>query len=116
MADEGLDPEMAAKIRIIEQMKEKAVQGENFDYAKQLKECTDRIRSIGLHLGQLEERKRMATDNEDYDAAKILKMEMEKLKQAAFNPWIEEQIRNYMGHQGMAMKQQMQPGSQFNVS
>jgi hypothetical protein len=28
--------------------------------------------------------------NEDYDAAKIIKNEIEKLKTAAFNPWIEE--------------------------
>ena len=39
---------------------------------------------------QLDERKRMATANEDYDAAKVIKMEMEKLKQAALNPWIED--------------------------
>lgn len=36
----------------------------------------------------------MASANEDYDAAKIIKIEMDKLRQAAFNPWIEELIRN----------------------
>lgn len=38
----------------------------------------------------------MATMNEDYDAAKIIKMEMEKLKQASFNPWLEEIIQKEM--------------------
>lgn len=42
---------------------------------------------------QLDERKRLATMNEDYDAAKIIKMEIEKLKQASFNPWLEEIVQ-----------------------
>jgi hypothetical protein len=31
----------------------------------------------------------MATMNEDYDAAKIIKIEIEKLKEASYNPWLE---------------------------
>lgn len=31
--------------------------------------------------------------SEDYDAAKIIKQEIEKLKQASYDPWIEEIIR-----------------------
>jgi hypothetical protein len=32
----------------------------------------------------------MATMNEDYDAAKVIKSEIERLKSAAYDPWIEE--------------------------
>lgn len=35
--------------------------------------------------------------NEDYDAAKIIKMEIEKLKQASFNPWLESIINSMQG-------------------
>jgi len=62
---------------------------ENFDEAKKIKEGIERLRSVGIHIMQLDERKRMATMNEDYDAAKIIKMEIEKLKEASYNPWLE---------------------------
>ena len=35
--------------------------------------------------------------NEDYDAAKVIKVEIEKLKQASYNPWIEEIIQKIVG-------------------
>ena len=35
--------------------------------------------------------------NEDYDAAKIIKMEIEKLKEASFNPWLEGIIQGITG-------------------
>lgn len=41
-------------------------------------------------MQQLEERKRMATINEDYDAAKIIKLEIDKMRTAMFNPWVED--------------------------
>eukprot|EP00350_Pseudokeronopsis_sp_OXSARD2_P004595 CAMPEP_0170552876 /NCGR_PEP_ID=MMETSP0211-20121228/10768_1 /TAXON_ID=311385 /ORGANISM="Pseudokeronopsis sp., Strain OXSARD2" /LENGTH=40 /DNA_ID= /DNA_START= /DNA_END= /DNA_ORIENTATION= len=37
----------------------------------------------------------MASANEDYDAAKVLRNEMNKLKEAAFNPWIEDLIKKF---------------------
>lgn len=94
---EQIDAESANKVKILEQIKDKAVQNENFDQAKQIRDQIERIRSIGIHLNQLSERKNMATANEDYDAAKIIKNEMEKLKQAAYSPWVEELIQNFLG-------------------
>jgi hypothetical protein len=35
--------------------------------------------------------------NEDYDGAKVIKMEMDKLRAAAVNGWVEDLIRNYIG-------------------
>lgn len=39
----------------------------------------------------------MATMNEDYDAAKIIKLEIDKVRQAMFNPAIEELIMSHLG-------------------
>ena len=39
----------------------------------------------------------MATMNEDYDAAKIIKLEIDKVRQAMFNPFIEELIIGHLG-------------------
>lgn len=75
-----LDPEIQNKINILEQIKTKAVQNEDFDHAKQIKEQIDRMKNIGIHLSQLNERKNMASSNEDYEAAKIIKLEMDKLR------------------------------------
>jgi hypothetical protein len=37
-------------------------------------------------MQQLEERKRMASMNEDYDAAKVIKLEIDKIRSASYNP------------------------------
>ena len=63
--------------------KDEAVSKEDFDEAKRLKTSIDRLKSISMHLGQLEERKRLAIVSEDYDAAKLIKQEIEKLKRSA---------------------------------
>ncbi len=86
---------MLAKVRILEQVKEKFVEKENFENAKQLKEQIDRVKNIGIQLTQLDERMRMASVNEDYDSAKILKAEKDRLKAVAFSPWVQELIRNF---------------------
>jgi hypothetical protein len=70
---------------------------EDFDLAKQLREAIDNLKSVGANLGKLEERKKIATADEDYDQAKILKIEMDKIKQTAYSPWIEDQISSITG-------------------
>ena len=94
---DGMDPEVVSKLRILEQIKEKAVQQERFDDAKKIKEHIERMRGFAIHISQLEDRKRMATMNEDYDAAKIIKLEIDKVRQAMFNPAIEELIMGHLG-------------------
>jgi len=34
--------------------------------------------------------------NEDYDSAKIIKLEIDKVRQALFNPYIEDLIQNHL--------------------
>jgi centrosomal protein CEP104 len=70
--------------------KERAVNGEDFDEAKRIKVCIDRLKAISGHLGQLEDRKRLAIVNEDYDSAKLIKHEIDKLKESALKPAIAE--------------------------
>ena len=38
----------------------------------------------------------MATNNEDYDSAKIIKLEIDKVRSALFNPFIEDLIQNHL--------------------
>lgn len=47
---DSLDPEIAQKLRILDQIKEKAVAQERFDDAKKIKENIERLRGFGLHL------------------------------------------------------------------
>lgn len=94
---DGLDPEIVSKLRILEQVKEKAVQQERFDDAKKIKENIDRMRQFAIHINQLEERKRMATINEDYDAAKIIKVEIDRVRAGLINPYVEDLIQNHLG-------------------
>ena len=65
------------------QAKEQAVNNEDFDEAKRIKQQIDRLKASSSHLGQLEERKRLAILGEDFDAAKSLKAEIDRLKESA---------------------------------
>lgn len=40
---------------------------EDFDEAKRIKETIDRLKTVGGHIAQMEDRKRIAISNEDYD-------------------------------------------------
>jgi hypothetical protein len=45
-----MDPEIVSKLRVLEQIKEKAVLQERFDDAKKIKENIDRMRNFGIHI------------------------------------------------------------------
>jgi len=77
--EELFDMDTLDKIKLLEQAKAKAAAEENFDEALALKATLERIRSVGVHLQELNERKTLAIQSEDYDAAKIIKMEIQKL-------------------------------------
>ena len=81
-----LDETTIERIRALKKAKAAAVEADDFDEAQRLKEAIERLRSIGTHLSQLEERKRIACDKEDYAAAKIIKMEIDRLRETACNP------------------------------
>jgi centrosomal protein CEP104 len=66
--------------------KERAVNMEDFDEAKRIKDTIERLKTISGHISQLEERKRLAIKSEDYEAAKVIKIEIEKLKGSVMYP------------------------------
>ena len=81
-----LDEVTLERVKALWKAKEMAVRNDDYDEAMRLKEAIQRLRSIGTHLAQLEERKRIACDKEDYSAAKIIKMEIDRLRETATNP------------------------------
>jgi centrosomal protein CEP104 len=83
--EEELDASVQEKIRVLSEAKIKAVDEEDFDKAKYLKDAIDKLKLAGSQLVQLEVQKKLAIDNEDFDSAKILKFEIERLKNLAMN-------------------------------
>lgn len=63
----------------------KAVDEEDFDRAKHLKDAIDKLMLAGSSLVQLESQKKLAIENEDFDSAKVLKFEIERLRNLAMN-------------------------------
>ena len=117
--DIEFDSATSEKIKQLMVAKDRAVQNENFDEAKQYKDAIDRLKSVGHQLQHLEEHKRNAIANEDYDKAKILKAEIDRLRNAVAPPVAEpvySQNRPFSGFQGGAQPaqppQQPQPPRQ----
>jgi centrosomal protein CEP104 len=78
--DLNFDPRTAAQIRELHLAKERAVQAEDYDAAKRLKDAIDKLKQVGAKMAKLELRKKAAVENEDYDTAKMIKVEMDKLR------------------------------------
>ena len=80
------DPVTSDRLKQMIAAKERAVENEDFDEAKKLREAIERLKSVGQQLLHLEERKRIAIVNEDYDSAKVIKMEIDRLRSAVVPP------------------------------
>jgi centrosomal protein CEP104 len=78
--EEELDEISQEKIKIMRTQQEEAIQKENFDEAKKLKQTIDKIKLIGKRIYELDKQKKMYINNEDFDNAKILKFEIDRLK------------------------------------
>jgi centrosomal protein CEP104 len=81
------DPHTAERLKALYAAKAKAIENEDFDEAKKLKETIERLKSVGRALLTLEEKKRLAIENEDYDTAKVVKVEIERLRNAVMYPF-----------------------------
>ncbi|BBN12833.1 centrosomal protein CEP104 [Marchantia polymorpha subsp. ruderalis] len=77
----AVDSFTAARIHRLQKEKVTAVQDEDYDEAKRLKNLIERLKGLGEQIKQLELRKRAAVEMEDYDAAKSCKLEIERLRQ-----------------------------------
>lgn len=60
--------------------RQQAVQREDYDEAKRLKGCVDRLKAAGGAIAGLEARKRAAVEAEDYDLAKQLKLQVDRMR------------------------------------
>ena len=81
-----LDEVSLERVKALKKAKNQAIKMEDYDAAKKYKQMIERLRSMGTHLAQLEERKKIAIENEDFDAAKIIKTEIDRLRETAVDP------------------------------
>ncbi|CAG9321572.1 unnamed protein product [Blepharisma stoltei] len=74
------------RLKQLYEAKDRAIENEDFDEAKRIKDAIERLKSVGYELLMLEDRKRNAIASEDYDGAKILKIEIERMRNAVLPP------------------------------
>ena len=68
------------QLRRLETLKNEAVQNEDFQTAKEIKDRIHRLKNVGEQVALLESRKAKAIKKEDYDSAIMLKEEIERLR------------------------------------
>jgi len=78
------DKKTAQKIQETQILKQKAVDMEDYDEAKRLRDVMSRLRRFGASVAALEAKKLNAVRLEDYETAKILKAEIEKMDFESF--------------------------------
>eukprot|EP00754_Rhynchopus_humris_P008902 Rhum_TRINITY_DN13870_c0_g1::Rhum_TRINITY_DN13870_c0_g1_i5::g.65230::m.65230/K16458/CEP104; centrosomal protein CEP104 len=79
------DPITQKKIRDLTIIKQRAVQEEDYDTAKRMKDQIEKLKEIGSQLLLLENQKKQAVSQEDYDLAKSLKQEIDELRRHALS-------------------------------
>jgi len=77
------DNTTAEKLRALDEAKKRAVDEENFDEAKRIKNMIDGLKAVSSKLAELETKKRQAIEDEDYELAKLIKLEIDKMRSAA---------------------------------
>ena len=64
--------------------KQEALEVEDFDQCKYIKQIIDKLKIVGNQLVSLEHQKREAIENEDYEKAKQLKFQIERVKEISY--------------------------------
>ena len=82
--DTEVDAVTAEKIREVSMRKERAVNAEDYDEAKRLRDVINKLREFGVKVKVLQEEKLRAVDAEDYDEAKRLKIEIDKMRSSGY--------------------------------
>eukprot|EP00892_Ulva_mutabilis_P006596 jgi/Ulvmu1/4308/UM002_0029.1 len=75
-----VDPKTAERIYELNRLKHAAVEQEDYDEAKRLKDSIARLKQVGQKLAQLEAQKQMAVEREDYELAKQIKKDADRLR------------------------------------
>lgn len=71
-------------VKRLEQLKQRAVEDERFEYARKLKLCMNCLRGAGERLGRYSLSKRLAVLKEDFTTANLRKEQMEIYKKIVF--------------------------------
>jgi len=83
-AGRGVDAMTEEKLREVIARKEHAVDAEDYDEAKRLRDVISRLREFGVKVKALQEEKMRAVEIEDYDEAKRLKIEIDRLRATGY--------------------------------
>lgn len=83
-AGRGVDAVTEEKLREVIARKEHAVDAEDYDEAKRLRDVISRLREFGVKVKALQEEKMRAVEIEDYDEAKRLKIEIDRLRATGY--------------------------------
>ena len=75
-----MDSKTLEQLRRLETLKREAVQNEDYQMAKNLKDRIQRLKNLGEQIALLESRKEKAIQKEDYDSAMVLKEEIQRLR------------------------------------
>ena len=79
------DPVTLKRLKDLNKAKERAVELEDFEEAKKIKNAIDSLKSVSKQLILLEERKNIAIKNDDFDAAQLIKYEIDRIRNAVSN-------------------------------
>lgn len=79
-----VDESIVVLVKTLEQLKQKAVADERFEYARKLKLSMNCLRTAGERLGRYALSKRLAVFKEDFNTARLRKEQMEMYKKAVF--------------------------------
>lgn len=71
-------------VKKLEELKQKAVDDERFEYARKLKSCMNCLRTAGERLGRYALSKRLSVLKEDFNTARLRKEQMELYKKVIF--------------------------------
>ena len=75
-----LDPITGRKVKELTLHKARAIEQEDYDLAKALKDQIDQLRLYGAQIAVLEAQKLLAVEAEEYDKAKALKLQIDELR------------------------------------
>ena len=81
--EDMLDPIIKDKLSLLNKNKQRYVEREDFDKAKDIKLVIDRIKILGAQIAKMEFQKKQSIEAEDFDASKLLKFEIDRLRNAA---------------------------------
>ena len=89
------DPVTLKRLKDLNKAKNRAIELEDFEEAKKIKNAIDSLKSVSKQLILLEERKNIAIKNDDFDAAQLIKYEIDRIRNAVSNVSLNNNNNNF---------------------